>query len=97
MHERSFTVTADYIHKHKTPRGAWTRAQIEALGLDWPATQGWIDRLVGTEISFEQCQSFEVGKHQKKKQGTLRSDIMYRVKRLSLAELKLIEGFLDSI
>ena len=97
MHERSFTITAEYIHRHKTPRGAWTRIQIEALGLDWPTKQGWIDRLVDTEISFSQCQAFEAGKDKKVKQYNLRTDVIYKVKRLKLVQLKLVAEFLDSI
>jgi len=62
MHERSYALTKDYIFRHQTSRGAWTKMQIEALGLTWPPREGWIDRLEGTSISFSQCQDFETGK-----------------------------------
>ena len=52
-------VTRSYIMANRTNRGAWTRSQIEALGVEWPPRQGWIDRIVGTEISAEAARRFE--------------------------------------
>ena len=40
---------------HRTTKGSWTRLQIEALGIDWPPKKGWIDRVVGNDLS-ERCQ-----------------------------------------
>ena len=87
-------VTREYIHRHKTPRGAWTRVQIEALGLKWSEkTHGWIDRLEGTEISEEQAKKFEEGRTSGKK--NLRKEMLYRIKQLALIELREIEKALD--
>lgn len=36
--------------KHRTPRGAWNKPQLELLGIEWPPRQGWIDRAEGMEI-----------------------------------------------
>ena len=44
-------VTKEFIEKHRTDRGAWTRAQIESLGISWPPTKGWKKRMVGIKIS----------------------------------------------
>jgi len=55
-------VTKDYIFKHRTKRGAWTKAQILALGLKWPTETGWIDGMHGIYITHEQARSFEEGK-----------------------------------
>jgi hypothetical protein len=52
-------VTREYIMKHRTARGAWTLAQIQALGLVWPPLQGWIDSVVGQTITDEQARRFE--------------------------------------
>lgn len=46
-----FTITAEWIEKFKTPRGAWTRSQIEAVGVDWPPIHGWLRRIIGREIT----------------------------------------------
>ena len=55
-------LTANYINSHRTAKGAFTRKQIEALGLDWPPVKGWIQRLVGTEISDKNAEIFENGR-----------------------------------
>jgi hypothetical protein len=51
-------LTAGWIHEHKTVRGSWKRAQLEILGMAWPAKRGWIARVVGREISAEQAERF---------------------------------------
>ena len=45
--------------KFRTDRGAWTKPQIEALGIDWPPRKGWIDRIVGKELSADNQVKFE--------------------------------------
>jgi len=52
-------LTRRYIMAHRTDKGAWTRPQIEALGLIWPPRKGWIDSVVGREISSENQIRFE--------------------------------------
>ncbi len=54
-------ITKAYIHKHKTEKGAWTQAQINALGIKWPPGKGWIKSLIGTEISDKQDKEFRTG------------------------------------
>ena len=56
-------ITREYIMKHRTKRGAWTRVQILALGIEWPPTQGWIDEIVGNVLSPERAKEFETGKN----------------------------------
>lgn len=53
-------VTREFIMAHRTVRGAWTKAQIEALGLQWPPLQGWIDSVVGQELTEAQVTQFKV-------------------------------------
>ena len=55
-------ITREYINSNKTARGAWTKVQIEALGLEWPPTNGWINCLIGEILSPEQASRFEQGK-----------------------------------
>ena len=62
-----FIITKEWIMNNRTKRGAWTKKQIEALGLKWPATQGWINDLVGDVISSHDARSFEEGKDKIKK------------------------------
>ncbi len=56
-----FTVTAEWIEKFKTPRGGFCAAQVKAIGVDWPLVSGWKARVVGSQISDEQRQTFEAG------------------------------------
>ena len=63
MDNSKVLVTKDYIMKHRTKRGAWTRAQMLALGVGWPQPAGWIDEAVGTHISIEDANKFEAGKN----------------------------------
>ena len=56
-----FIITRDWIFNNRTKRGAWTKKQINALGLKWPATSGWIDELEGTAISSHNARTFEEG------------------------------------
>ncbi len=59
VQNHAMQLTREYIMKHRTARGAWTRAQIEALGLEWPPLQGWIDSVVGQNITEAQARQFE--------------------------------------
>ena len=56
-------VTRDYILANTTNNGAWTKSQIEALGMTWPPITGWIDRACGIELSPEQRRIFERAEH----------------------------------
>ena len=61
-----FRVTRDWINSNRTPRGAFTRVQVEALGLEWnQLVKGWIRRVDGTEITEVQKLAFEAGKMKK--------------------------------
>jgi len=55
-------VTREYLFKHRTKKGSWTRHQIQALGIDWPPRSGWIEELVGTWINLDQAREFEIGR-----------------------------------
>ena len=52
-------VTKKWIMSHRTPKGAWTRPQIEALGIDWPPRHGWMDRAIGKTINNSERIQFE--------------------------------------
>jgi hypothetical protein len=54
-------ITKDWLMRHRTKRGAWTRYQILALGIGWPPSQGWVKRLVGCDITDENALRFESG------------------------------------
>ena len=39
-------VTREEIDAARTPKGGWTRAQLEAWGVPWPPPKGWLRALV---------------------------------------------------
>lgn len=59
MRTEYIEVDRAYIMNHRTKKGSWTRSQIQALGIEWPPRNGWIDEIVGTTISPEQQMQFE--------------------------------------
>lgn len=56
----NFTVTKDWIMSHQTSKGSWNAKQLKCLGLDWPASKGWINRAVGYVITTDMQQKFEI-------------------------------------
>ena len=52
-------VTRQFIMDNRTPRGSWTQAQIEALGIVWPPRAGWIDGVIGQELTETQVRQFQ--------------------------------------
>ena len=51
-------VTREFIMAHRTQRGSWTYAQIEALGLECPPRKGWMDLVIGRELTDAQVRPF---------------------------------------
>ena len=52
-------LTRSYIEAHKTDMGAWTRSQMQAIGVKWPQPKGWIQEAEGREITEENARIFE--------------------------------------
>lgn len=46
-------VTNALIESVKTQRGAWTRRQLELLGVAWPPKKGWRHRSIGKVLTDE--------------------------------------------
>lgn len=61
-HDTSMKLTRQFIMEHRTLKGSWTRSQIEALGIEWPPRQGWIDTAIGKEIGNQQVLIFTAKK-----------------------------------
>ena len=40
-------IDEEILDRARTPRGGWTKAQLEVLGVGWPPPQGWRRRVVG--------------------------------------------------
>ena len=51
-------LTRDIIEAARTPNGGFTKSQLAALGIDWPAPEDWIDEKVGMMITPTQLEDF---------------------------------------
>ena len=95
-------VTRAYILKHRTPRGAWTKAQMIALGVGWPQPRGWIDKADGKEISAGAAELFESGKIKFKKGAKKRgvrdmTDVKRVISEASYIELHDLSDYLGHV
>jgi len=39
-------ITAEEIERARTPRGGWTKEQLDRWGVPWPPPKGWKRRLL---------------------------------------------------
>ena len=44
------TITAELIEQLRTPQGGFNMATMEIFGV-WPLTEGWQQRLIGTQVA----------------------------------------------
>lgn len=51
-------VTERFLLDNTTPRGQWNAKQLAVLGIQWPPTKGWKQRVIGMEISDEEARRF---------------------------------------
>lgn len=86
MRTEYIEIDENYLNKHKTKKGAWTRNQLKAIGVEWPLVSGWKERVIGTTISPEQQMIFEAklsAEHEKRSKN----------KRMKLKEaIKLVKS-----
>lgn len=52
-------VTRGWLDKGKSDRGGWNRSQLVLLGESWPPKAGWVQRVIGREITDEDALMFE--------------------------------------
>lgn len=60
-------VTKKYLLDNRTEKGAWTRSQILALGVNWPPEKGWQTDVIGARLTDEQAAEFEAKRPAKHK------------------------------
>ena len=58
VHHTGMKLTREIIEQHKTEKGGWTRAQLQAIGVGWPPPRGWVQAVIGREISAEDFRVF---------------------------------------
>ncbi len=57
----SFIVNKHWLDTNKTPKGGYTKVQIEALGFKFSNCKGWLKKVLGKHITAEMKKRFEDG------------------------------------
>jgi 5-methylcytosine-specific restriction endonuclease McrA len=60
-----FTVTKEWMMKHRTAKGGWNAAQMRQLNEFFPLKSGWMKRCVGKRITEDAKRIFEIGAQSK--------------------------------
>lgn len=100
-----FKITREWLLSHSTSKGAYTKKQITSLKLKWPTTTGWMNRLIGVEITNKQKQQFESNKNNYSKGSKKSSNnvlkmvnqIIENKDELTLGTIKQLKELLKSI
>lgn len=56
--EEEIRLTYEIIEAARNPNGFFSKSQLEAIGINWPAPVGWIPRTVGKIITRSQLEAF---------------------------------------
>lgn len=74
-------LTAEHFIEAMSFRGAWSRKQLQLLGVKWPLKKGWKHRLIGTTYPKEVINTFISlkNKHLKKKDLWFTCTVCHRV------------------
>ena len=51
-------ITDQWLMDNRTKAGAWTRAQLAVIGVDWPPVHGWKQKVIGQVISESTASAF---------------------------------------
>ena len=51
-------ITEELLQAGASRRGAWSRAQMEVLGVKWPLKRGWKRHVIGATISYAAAERF---------------------------------------
>lgn len=54
-----FKVTREWLLDNATPKGGWTRYQLQLVGIEWPPVHGWMAKAADRLISDESKKAFE--------------------------------------
>lgn len=86
-------ISSEWIHRYASDAGGWNRKQLEAIGVSWPPSSGWIARLAGKELSDQRKVLFE----SLRGQNQTRSDAKRQKKKRMEDRIELLEAALRFI
>ena len=85
-------ITRSYVMDHRTLKGSWTRDQLVSLGVEYPPKAGWLNAIIGTEISKLSAARFESAIFAKRNKA-----IRLSPSALKKADMDVLKGLLDKI
>lgn len=88
-------VTKDFILAYKTDRGAWTRAQLSLLGVDWPPRAGWMQRVVGMELNDSDAEAFMIARNSSSKDPM--SHIKFLIRKLTNEQILHMKTWIEDL
>lgn len=51
-------LTRQHFELAKSSKGAWSRQQLQMLGIEWPLAQGWMKKIIGQDLDASVIQRF---------------------------------------
>ena len=54
-----FIITNEWLFRHRTKAGGYTKKQLNILGIQWPPIVGWKNALIGKYIDITKAKEFE--------------------------------------
>lgn len=48
-----------FLEEYKTKNGAWTRRQLELIGVHWPPVKNWKRKVIGRKITMMEADEFK--------------------------------------
>lgn len=92
------TVDKKFIMKHRTARGAWTRAQLNIIGVSWPPAQGWIARVAGKQITESEAEEFKrLSGVKSKGKSSLEKNYLGVLSQIKTLEDSMIDNLLERL
>jgi hypothetical protein len=87
-------ITKQFLESGMSNPGAWTREQLELIGVSWPPRKGWKKQLIGKEISPWDAELFlSLNKKPKTRQANKQpKQPRHGARKLSKGERRLAEA-----
>lgn len=91
-------VDKKFIMKYRTARGAWTRAQLNIIGVSWPPAQGWIARVTGKQITESEAEEFKrLSGVKSKGKSNIEKNYLGILSQIKMLEDSMIDNLLERL
>jgi len=60
MNQNDYVVVSEaFLEEYKTKNGAWTKRQLELIGVNWPLAKNWKRKVIGKKVSTTAADEFK--------------------------------------